>query len=346
MLHSAVKLPKWLDDYIFKQLGASYDVKGKEAEHNKDPDDKKVREYLGTYFPRSYGEVRCIAENLSQNDKYCKFLLRKYYKPLLTNHGVRKEKISILDLGCGTGGDIIGLLSVLQEKLPPPMQIDIWAFDVNFTALKYMKAVVDAFAVKYDRQINTHPIFYDVKPQLGFSQIADYVSSLQFDYILCCKSCSELLSDHVLIQPYLSVAKTFSTMLADCGIMLLLDVASQPDGCEYLPKEMNDELNSFISLNTEFCTLVPKPCSAHPECKSHCYMLKQFSVSHSGCPFPKDDSNVCYRIICRKQLRGQIDVSDQVHNKRYVIHQDNHFGRRCCQFFDEGTEVDAFDISS
>lgn len=336
-MNTKTELPEWLDDYIFSQLGASYHRKCNEAEYNKDSDEPGVQQYLGTYFPRSYAEVRCIAENLFKN---------KGYNSLLTDNDLSDNVINILDLGCGTGGDILGLLSVLSEKLPDAW-INVYAFDANETALWYMCGVVNAFARTYGRIIHVWPEKLDVSSESDFLQMAQSVGDNRFDYILCCKACGELKSRHVIEQPYFSAASTFSALLKDNGIMLILDVASQPDGCEeYLPKEMNYELNSFVSSNAEFCTLIPRPCGEHPECKGHCYMLKQFSVSHSGCPIWEDWSNVCYRIICRNAFRKQIAVSCQAQNKMYVIHQDSHFGRRCCPLFKSGIETDAFDVNS
>ena len=84
---SKTDLPEWLDSVI-TELNASYDRKRDKARDNLTADEKEVREYLGTYFPRSYGEVYCIAVNLFQNSRY---------KPLLANDNVKE--ISILDIG-------------------------------------------------------------------------------------------------------------------------------------------------------------------------------------------------------------------------------------------------------
>lgn len=344
-MNTKTELPEWLDDYIFSQLGASYHRKCNEAEYNKDSDEPGVQQYLGTYFPRSYAEVRCIAENLFKN---------KGYNSLLTDNDLSDNVINILDLGCGTGGDILGLLSVLSEKLPDAC-INVYAFDANETALWYMCGVVNAFARTYGRIIHVWPEKLDVSSESDFLQMAQSVGDNRFDYILCCKACAELKSRHVIEQPYFSAASTFSALLKDNGIMLILDVACQPDGCaEYLPKEMNYELNSFVSSNPEFGTLVPRPCGAHPECKIHCYMLKRFFVPSPGYPiissYPGDSSNVCYRIIGKQGLVNKVieqaKYQNQTAKKSYIIHADNAFKRRSCPWFIGGIEVDAFDISS
>jgi len=74
--------------------------------------------YLGTYFPRSYAEAYCIMERLLGN--------RTYFEAL-----VDECELNILDFCCGTGGEILGLISILQEKLPTLKRIYIDAFDAN-----------------------------------------------------------------------------------------------------------------------------------------------------------------------------------------------------------------------
>ena len=282
------------------------------------------------------------------------------YKSLLTDCVSADKVINILDLGCGTGGDIVGLLSALCGQLPSA-DINVRAFDANETALRYMSDVVQAFAYTACRRISIQPECIDVGSESVLKSMAESVGNTRFDYILCCKACNELWSDGIVKQPYLTAAESFSAKLKDYGAMLILDVVSKPDGCpEYLPIEMNNELNSFAASHDEFCSLLPRPCAEHPECRKKCYMLKKFSVKHSRCGF-WDESNVCYRIICRKELRdqmrmrrqqreqvpgGHIAAAGQNQDKAYIIHEHKTLGRRACPWFKTGREVDAFDINS
>ena len=60
-----VKLPRYLDDYIFQNLGAIYRKSGPAFVSNR-WDRAKTLEYLGTYFPRSYSESFCIFSDYFQ----------------------------------------------------------------------------------------------------------------------------------------------------------------------------------------------------------------------------------------------------------------------------------------
>ena len=345
---SVVTLPQWLDDCLFRQLGATYHQEYDEAEYTLPSDEPRVKGYLGTYFPRSFCEVICIAANLFHN--------QDYYS-LLKSRVMFNKEINILDIGCGTGGDIVGLLMVLDHYLPKDVKFNVYAFDGNEFALKYMDRAVSAFVAE------VHPateIVYKeqhvIQGSYDFPLMALGVAGTEFDYILCCKMCGELKSRHVIDQPYSAVASTFSARLKDNGVMLILDLTSQPKSiwCKhYLPVEMNSELKSFLSPNAEFCTLLPKPCAAYPDCSEAdccdedpnddgCYMQKRFVVRHSECS--EDRSKVCYRIICRNVLRNQMAGSAPDPNKKYIIHNENTRNRRACPWFQFGNEADAFDI--
>lgn len=335
-MESVTELPKWLDDYIFNDLEASYIPRCNAAEYNLEADDLKVKEYLGTYFPRSYGEIFCIAENLFQNECYLSSL----------NNAVQlNQEINILDIGCGTGGEIVGLLEILDKYLPQTARINVYTFDGNDISIKYMNLVVKAFVGRSNRSLAIYQTCHRVNSEADLLYVSVCVSQVQFDYILCCKVCGELKLKNVIDKPYFSVAEKFSATLRANGIMLILDLTDKPDGCnQYLPREMNSELNSFVSSHDEFGTLVPKPCGEPPHCKANCYMQKQFTIYHSRYPYG-NETMVCYRIICRNLLRNQM-ISDSVLAKKQVIRAEGKHGMLTCCRSNGDEKVDAFDINS
>ena len=323
---SETRLPRWLDDLIFRRLGAIYNPFPEESEHNLYSREPRVKEYLGTYFPRSYGEAFCIAENLLQNEIFRSSL---------------GSEISILGIGCGTGGEIVGLLSAMEKYLPGDASFNVYASDGNSTALE--KAVSE-FAGRYGRKVSVRETCHKAGSEAGLLYMARRVRNVRFDFILCCKMCGELWSRGVSDSPYLSAAEKFSGLLKPDGVMLILDLANRPDGCaEYLPVEMNAELNDFVRSHEEFSTLLPKPCGAYPECRCSCYMQQRFFISHSEM---KDDlSKVCYRIICRRELRNRL-VTDSVLEERQVIYPWADGGFEICRYSGGRRKSEAFNLNS
>lgn len=119
-MQDIVKLPQWLDNLIFEQLGAKY-CRSNSDMTVIDWDKKDVLNYLGTYFPRSYAESYCIFSHLFQAH------------PTIFS---KKEDLSVFDFGCGTGGEIIGLLDAITNDIPHIKSVNVKAFDGNLHALR------------------------------------------------------------------------------------------------------------------------------------------------------------------------------------------------------------------
>ena len=82
-----VKLPEWLDEYIFKTLQASFCPECKTLVAL-DYDETRLLKYLGTYFPRSYAEAYHIFNLFFQSNN-------RIYDG--------RNELSVFDFGCGTG---------------------------------------------------------------------------------------------------------------------------------------------------------------------------------------------------------------------------------------------------
>lgn len=122
-------LPHWLDKKIFNGCQAIYAPEHKRYEYNLDLNKEELKVYLGTYFPRSYAEMFCIVDNLMQN---------KCLKETLG-----QDEISVLDCGCGTGGEILGFITAIEKHLPY-VKINVTAIDGNDSALAILKDLVES----------------------------------------------------------------------------------------------------------------------------------------------------------------------------------------------------------
>lgn len=293
-------LPKWLDKIIYTDFEAIFEPRPQEVVYNPDQSYEFVRIYLGTYFPRSYAEAFCIVNNLLENSNY----LSNVYT---------LEEVNILDFCCGTGGEIIGLIDVLQSKLPNLKRINIDAFDANPDAILFLyhltESVVESGNIRVDININPQGIFVSSEQEL--SDLVN-LTNVQYHFIISFKALNEFIQHGTFANKnvYSLISSYFLPLLSDVGVLILSDVATKLNNSElFYPQILNAGINSFVnSCNNEFKTLYPYPCYFYEKTCNGCYMQDIFTVSHSR--KRNDVSKVAYRIISRKSFADTIITSD------------------------------------
>lgn len=264
-MNTSVELPQWLDNLIFEQLGAKY------CRCNSDMtvidwDKKDVLNYLGTYFPRSYVESYCIFSEYfhSQSKMF-----------------VSRETLTIFDFGCGTGGEIIGLLNAISENLSNLKEVNIIAMDGNHHALRLFENILSEYSEKTNLNIKSRIVpltiddFYDLT-------VLDRVLQGKFDIFMSFKAICEFVSKERFEtqNAYTHIANTFKPKLSTDGIMLLVDVSTYNNvSQEWLPKMMD------IGIEQARCASFLKNEGFN----------QQFFVTHSR--KQSDISKVAWRII-------------------------------------------------
>lgn len=260
-----VILPQWLDDLIFEQLGAKYcRSKGNMAVIDWDKSD--VLNYLGTYFPRSYTESYCIFEQYFRNES-----------ALWKN----KEEISLFDFGCGTGGEIFGLLTAIVEHCKSIKRIKILALDGNKYSLRLYENIMELFKTRCSVDICNAVLPIKIEDIYDLSIVETVVDS-SFDIIMTFKAICEFVSKKRFEEdnPYIHIAKTFIPKLKNNGMILLVDVTLYSDvSQEWLPKMMD------AGLNNVKCNIIYKNEGYN----------QTFYISHSR--MNGDVSKVAWRII-------------------------------------------------
>ena len=285
-------LPKWLDKIIYTDFKAIFEPHPQEVVYNPDQPYEFVRIYLGTYFPRSYAEAFCIVNNLLENSNY----LSSIYA---------LEEVNILDFCCGTGGEIIGLIDILQSKLPNLKRINIDAFDANPEAIRFlchlMKTVVASGNIGIDININPQGLFVSSEQEL--SDLVN-LTNVQYHFIVSFKALNEFIQHSTFknANAYTLISSYFLPLLSNEGVFILLDVTTKLNNSErFYPQVLNAGVNSFVnSCNNEFKTLYPYSCYFYETTCNGCYMQDVFTVSHSR--KRNDVSKVAYRIMCRKRF--------------------------------------------
>lgn len=259
-----VDFPKWLDKYLFSDLGAKYSPNHSRFEYNLNLNTGEIKVYLGTYFPRSFVEVKSIFEEFSQNSNYLSLV-------------GERTSVSILDLGCGTGGDIFGLLSFLEKYEPPLESVKLLAIDGNQIALRFFEKIMAEFKkhsrLKIDYRIG--PVFIESVSDLNL--VSDVLSD-KYDLILSCKAICEMLAKkRIENKAYKQTASMLSSKLTDEGIMLIEDVTIKSPATEkFIPYMLNAELNEFVAENDDFATIYPTACKdKESKCINGCFSRRR-----------------------------------------------------------------------
>lgn len=293
-----VDLPNWLDRYLFFDLGAKYSPNHSRFEYNLNLNTGEIKVYLGTYFPRSFVEVKSIFEEFSQNSNYLSLV-------------GERTSVSILDLGCGTGGDLFGLLSFLEKYEPSLKSVKLLAIDGSQMALRFFEKIMAEFKkhsrLKIDYRIG--PVFIESENDLNL--ISDVLSD-KYDLILSCKAICEMLAKRrIKNKAYKQTASMLSSKLTDKGIMLIEDVTIKSPATEkFIPYMLNAELNEFVAENDEFATIYPTACKdKESKCINGCFFKKEIRVTHSA--KNNDISKIIYWIIGKKPFAENIVVSSK-----------------------------------
>ncbi|MBR5777321.1 MAG: hypothetical protein IKY22_02485 [Bacteroidales bacterium] len=317
-LKAQTRLPSWLDNFIFGTLCAEYAPDFQRFEYNLNLQHEDNLKYLGTYFPRSYAETFCIFDNL-----FCNNVIKKTYEQL--------TEVNILSVGCGTGGDLIGLLTVINKYFASIKRINIVAVDGNEDALNILSQIVERFEQQFHKEINL------TAKQIFFDEIIGVDVKSSFDFIITSKMINEIINNGkgAFNNSYYDFAKVYSPMIKDTGILMILDVTTKVGVSGFCPILLNQQINRFVYEHSDYVSLIPIPCIEKENCQVQCFTQKEFSVSHSK--FENDKSRVAYRIIVKKSFYKKIQLKPQ--NVQYQIQPD-----RCCG---QGTIIaDAFFLSN
>lgn len=293
-----VDLTNWLDRYLFSDLGAKYSPNHSRFDYNLNLNRGEIKVYLGTYFPRSFVEVKSIFEEFSQNSNYLSLVGERTF-------------VSILDLGCGTGGDVFGLLSFLEKNEPSLETVKLLAIDGSQIALRFFENIMAEFKkhskLKIDYRIG--PVFIESENDLNL--VSDVLSD-KYDLILSCKAICEMLAkNRIKNKAYKQTASMLSSKLTDKGIMLIEDVTIKSPATEkFIPYMLNAELNEFVAENDDFTTIYPTACKdKESKCINGCFFKKEIRVTHSA--KSNDISKIIYRIIGKKPFVENFVVSSK-----------------------------------
>ncbi len=302
------RLSAWLDNFIFGSLNAEYAPDFQRFEYNLNLSHEDNLKYLGTYFPRSYAETFCIFDNVFTND-----LIKSKY--------ALKTEVSILSVGCGTGGDIMGLLTIINKHFASIKRISVVAVDGNEDALKILSQIIEQANQQFHKEVALFT------RQVVFDRINAIDINSSFDFIITSKLINEIINKGkgCMDNSYYDFAQAFSPMLKEEGFMLLLDVTTKVGLSEFCPILLNRQVNQFVYEHPNFVSIIPIPCATKNNCQVQCFSQKEFTVSHSR--FANDKSRVAYRILVKKAFSQALQLFRQDKDTQYQIHPEKYCGQ-------------------
>lgn len=206
-----VELPQYLDDYIFQTMGATYRKSGP-VFVSKGWDRNQTLEYLGTYFPRSYSESFCIFSD------YLQIANQKWGK---------KEELCIFDLGCGTGGEIIGLIDAIRCKLPNVKRVEVRAVDGNPYAVESCHNIIEYYKTQVGQELTVDADI--LEGTFSNHEEIEALSSCMgntFDIVMSFKALNEVILTGTwgARNPYKDFVDVFSSHLDESGVLCMAEV--------------------------------------------------------------------------------------------------------------------------
>ncbi len=329
-LKTETRLPKWLDDYIFDDLEAEYCPDFKRFEYNLDLNENENLKYLGTYFPRSYAESFCIFDNIFQNKQYRKNISQK-------------ESLNILSIGCGTGGDLIGLITVIQKYNPKISNINIWAVDGNSDALSILEKVVNKFNILHSKNIKLttiNTVFNSIE-EIDIVEFSIY----SYDYIITFKMICEIISAGRgrYDNSYYDFSIKFLRLLSESGLCILLDVTTKAEHIDiFNPILMNLQVNRALRELKEYQTLLPLSCNKNENrCFVQCFTQQKFYVSHKA--KVNDLSKVSYRIVGKASLIAKILQNEEA--VQYILQKNGENIEKVCPYAIGEKVIDSYKLN-
>lgn len=312
-------MPEWLRSFVYDDLGGSYDPDRIEFQNNLESDEIKNLRYLGTYFPRSYTESYCIFRNLFENDAY---------QSLVKD----KQSLTILTFGCGTGGDLMGLIEAIEENLPWINDLTIVAYDGNFIAIDILRQIVTRPEIKGRFSLNVDYAPVPMREPKDFNLYCNCIKQ-NFDLIVSMKMVNELYRKDILTtQPYKAFMEVLARKLDNNGVLLVLDVPIKVKE-KNVPLLLTTGLRSFLRDNPDFSAIVPIPCHKQgTKCNNRCYLTKTFH----GEIFTSE--KVTYSLIARIDMANTITPA--MRNAFYLINGDG----EVCQMSGGKEYADSFTI--
>lgn len=316
-MHTNYDLPKWLDDFIFVNLEAEICNDYNKAKNNLNNSPRDNRIYLGTYFPRTYTEIKTIMDKLSEETDY------------FDRQDIRsKSNFRILSVGCGTGGDVVSMIDSIREKTGC-QDFFVTLIDGNKDALEKCQKIISRQEIENGLKIQKEVKNAKVTEPSDFQLIVGEICSKKFDFIVTSKFINELIGKFDKL--YSRFVASFSALLDTTGLIIITDTTDQRAIGEnskdiYIPVLMNCDIKDNISADIDIGTIMPPPCNCQRWSNYPFYCVNDFLkiypcrdcyTSFVNKYSKRDDSRITFRIFARKSIQEGINY--KIRPDTYVV---------------------------
>ena len=190
-------LPRWLRGHIEKIAEGLPPLSAKEVQRTVNLTRDDVQRYARTYLPRSCAEMFVILDWVLGGEKV-------------------KSDISVLDVGCGSGGAALGCLLAIHKHSTGTCSIKIHGVDVNDHSLSFAEQVFRASQNEIrDDKIVFEPIKEDISNGI--------TTTRRYDVVIASKSIGELalLND---ANVYAKIVRQCADKTTEEGVLLVVDI--------------------------------------------------------------------------------------------------------------------------
>jgi hypothetical protein len=313
-----MELPAQLQEFISTEIGWEYNPRMDGARCCRN---MTAREYMGTYFPRSFVESYKIFELLLKNEYICKCLCKK-------------NEINMIDIGSGTGGNLLGIFWFLKEKgffnRDRDFVIYLRSIDRDNEGLQIQKKLIEQFFGSYIAADYTLKDFSSAQDLSGFLKNHLKRQGQVYDIMMCSKFINEFYtreSDYELNKGlYGEIVRIAENFLSDDGVLIMIDVTSpsfRPHGA-FLPEIMSKEINE--ALNDPECGIShiqPLSCAFfQAKCTEpqKCFPQVTYEVKYNIPNFMNlcKPTKICFRVLTKRKFANKVLYS-QREQTGYII---------------------------
>lgn len=342
------QMPDWFIEYTKKleiKEGKQEGIRQTYAYENKD-----WINYFDSSFPSTFLAGYKIVSNLLNN----KVVQERY---------ADKNTIKIADIGCGSGGAIIGTITAINLLLPSIKNIELYAFDFNINALDVLRECLKACPNNKVNKLELKQVQFVPKStgnalEYTFEEFdKDILKEDAFDFILCFKMVNELISplnkQGFEAGAYYNIVQIATKHISEQGFFILLDVSMSNEKDEKgKPKDnthyahlLNKGVNIFLQKNAAYKCIIPIPCAIVSKCQAEYCWIQRMIKPENGREFP-----ATYKVLTKTQFGNSIieaimkyDTSKYIIQERKKDEKNNTIFKRC--FYQNGKMTQSEDIT-